>query len=1662
MAAAFSFHVWKTRAWRVMGIALLLLAGAPPAAVNALPVRLDPDPPQLGVMLSQSAVEGTGFAMGANASLKINNPANGAGWDYQDTKVVTEAPWGGQSYVWFDIPPEFPLAAGYQVLLTDGSAVKTHTIQNLSISQADTDLDMVFGEADAGVRVDVYGWNTPGHIWNGRHLYADSGGMWTANYHVVGDGGEPVLDLRPGSEGVARRVDDEEDYTEVQWRVPNMQIFAEPWIDKVTGYEWPLGTTVTLTIDDPGTGPGVDFTASAESVPDTWWLNRPAAAFEFWEDFDLRPGMEVSLSGAGITRTLTVADLVFTRADAGLDQVEGTAEPGSLVMVDYGDNCNIARWVTADSGGHWTADFSTTGVLDFEQTTLDIQAGTGGWVMQEEADRDTTAVFWRVYVPFIQVEPSAHQIRAYDWPEGSLLTLTLDDPSNGPGVDTSAVSATVWDDPWHDHTLAVFWIGDFDLAPGVEVQVTDGETTRTHVITHLTGGGASESLETVWGRASPGSEVLVWVGGQNYAERHVTADGNGDWTADFSTPESADGPGSVVVDFQPGASGQAQQIDGENNATLWSWRILDVPWVSVSLNENLIESGEWLDGQSVQLTIDDPSTPQNPDFSRRSNASHVPEGPEYNFVQFNNFNDPYLYKAGDIVHITDGERGITYTVEPLEVLGYDLLADTVWGRTNPNRRVIVEFYGDGTATRLTTADGSGNWLVDFSTLGVEDMEQNLFDLKAGMNGNAFVFNGDQGRSDLRLFLTDFQDLPASSLVFGVETNFNPEVCDSESTALYAQLMESLFIEMADGDLMPAAAVGMAVSGDGLTVTVGLRPEAKWSDGQPVTAQHFVDGFLRLLDADMGSDMAELLFLLTNAQAYYEGTVTDPNLVGVHAVGPLTLQFSLTERAAYFGHILSHSCLVPARLDLIQQHGEDWNLPENLASNGPYRLESAQADEWVLNRNPHYWNAGRVAFAQTAFRQIPARGDLAAAYRSGKIDVYQNVFTAYAFQPDLQTDLVSGPLMGLHLVAFNVQKSPTDQVLVRKALASAVDRGQVLAALGTPWRPAATGVLLPTMPEFQTVGYPYNPDQARAYLAAAGYPGGVGFPELVLYANDNNQMIYEAVAAQWRSVLNIPVRTVYYYNRAYFRHLRACFDDPAQCDQQAFRSTWYLDYADPDNILYGLLDPASPWATFAKLFPTGWNSPAYHTLVMNSRGEMDETQRTADLRAAEKKVVEEDAVVLPLFFHETLYLVKPGILPMMDTYTLLASRWGNADSDGDGQHDLLDPCPLQAANTCEPTDSAASVITPAGGSFQSASGAVELSVPAGALTTEATLTATSEGTLRLSTPLGLLETAATVQLGPAGTQFAAPVTVTLRWEDDTNNGVVDGTWLKEEDLILYKNGQPLTARCAEYSGCDMQLNQISVPVTSFSQFALGALLSLPQIESLSGPEGVYPVGSEVSVQAVLENKHGLDWVEGRWYWGDGSSSPATRNVTSMTDTHTYTSGGMHRIQLRLSYGSGPSLIRPWRYAVVVDPKGDALVGSGRIQSPAGAVAALPKLSGPAQFQISARNTGSRIEPQGSFRFSLPAARLTLVSTQLDWLAVKGKTAYLQGSAKINGKSGYTFLVSAADQNRRDRVRVRIWRTATQEVLYDSRWGAELDADPGQTVGPGTVIIYDRNP
>ncbi len=358
--------------------------------------------------------------------------------------------------------------------------------------------------------------------------------------------------------------------------------------------------------------------------------------------------------------------------------------------------------------------------------------------------------------------------------------------------------------------------------------------------------------------------------------------------------------------------------------------------------------------------------------------------------------------------------------------------------------------------------------------------------------------------------------------------------------------------------------------------------------------------------------------------------------------------------------------------------------------------------------------------------------------------------------------------------------------------------------------------------------------------------------------------------------------------------------------------------------------------------------------------------------------------------------------------------------------------------------------------------MELSVPAGALTSEVTLTATSEGTLRLSTPLGLLETAVTYQLGPAGTQFAAPVTVTLRWEDDTNNGVVDGTWLKEEDLILYKNGQPLTARCAEYSGCDMQLNQISVPVTSFSQFALGALLSLPQIESLSGPEGVYPVGSEVSVQAVLENKHGLDWVEGRWYWGDGSSSPATRNVTSMTDTHTYTSGGMHRIQLRLSYGSGPSLIRPWRYAVVVDPKGDALVGSGRIQSPAGAVAALPKLSGPAQFQISARNTGSRIEPQGSFRFSLPAARLTLVSTQLDWLAVKGKTAYLQGSAKINGKSGYTFLVSAADQNRRDRVRVRIWRTATQEVLYDSRWGAELDADPGQTVGPGTVIIYDRNP
>jgi oligopeptide transport system substrate-binding protein len=176
------------------------------------------------------------------------------------------------------------------------------------------------------------------------------------------------------------------------------------------------------------------------------------------------------------------------------------------------------------------------------------------------------------------------------------------------------------------------------------------------------------------------------------------------------------------------------------------------------------------------------------------------------------------------------------------------------------------------------------------------------------------------------------------------------VIDAE---LIRNVMEGLVTLDQSLRLTPALAKSWTVSVDGRIYLFELRKDVKWSDGTPLTAQHFVDSWKRLLSPITGSNYADLLFEIEGAEFFNKGAMSDFSNVGVKAIDANTLQIKLTGRSDPFLYNLAMWPTYPVRQDLIEQYGSAWEKPGNLVTLGAYRLVSHDSEQnIVLSRNPH--------------------------------------------------------------------------------------------------------------------------------------------------------------------------------------------------------------------------------------------------------------------------------------------------------------------------------------------------------------------------------------------------------------------------------------------------------------------------------------------------------------------------------------------------------------------------------------------------------------------------------------------------------------------------------------------------------------------------------------
>ncbi len=440
--------------------------------------------------------------------------------------------------------------------------------------------------------------------------------------------------------------------------------------------------------------------------------------------------------------------------------------------------------------------------------------------------------------------------------------------------------------------------------------------------------------------------------------------------------------------------------------------------------------------------------------------------------------------------------------------------------------------------------------------------------------------------------------------------------------------------------VPGVAASWDISPDGLHYTFHLRADARWSNGDPVTATDFVDSWRRVLSPQLAADYANLLYVLRGAEAYHRGETNDFSAVGVKAADDHTLEVTLAYPAPYFLSLLQHWMWYPVHLPSIAAVGDPldrttpWARVETMVSNGPFQLsEWRRGERIVATRNPHYWDATTVRLNAIHFHPFEGVDTEERAFRSGQIHLTDALPVAKidTYRQEHPERLRIDPYLGTYFFRLNTRRDFLSDARVRRALNLATDRtaivehilrgGQLPHAAYVP-RGTGAGYEPPAVPLLDL-------DQARALLTAAGYPDGTGSPSIVILFNtsENHQLVAEAIQAMWQRDLGLTVTLRNMENKTVLQTRRAG-------DYDILRSVWIADYNDPTSFL-------DVFRSDSGNNYTGWANADYDRLLDAATRAPDEPTRLQLLQQAETILLNE-APVLPLFTFTHVFALHPAV------------------------------------------------------------------------------------------------------------------------------------------------------------------------------------------------------------------------------------------------------------------------------------------------------------------------------------------------------------------------------------------------------------------------------------
>ena len=448
-----------------------------------------------------------------------------------------------------------------------------------------------------------------------------------------------------------------------------------------------------------------------------------------------------------------------------------------------------------------------------------------------------------------------------------------------------------------------------------------------------------------------------------------------------------------------------------------------------------------------------------------------------------------------------------------------------------------------------------------------------------------------------------------------EMDFRKSYLASEAQ-IYTALYEGLFSYDPD-TLSPvlAAASAWKLSEDKKTWTFTIRQNARYRNGDTLRAEDFRAAWLSMLDPKEEAPYSSLFDIIEGAKDYRLGKNTDPTDVGIIAEGDKTLIVKLNSTAAFFPSMLCHHSWSPIHPSMLRNG--NWSAP---VSNGPFYITGQTEKTIVLTKNNYYWDAEKVALKEITIYFAEDGEEASAMWNSGESQWI-------AGSVDLETlsdgrGIVLNPMFATHYYYIR-STGPWKDYRLRRAL-----------SLALPWKEMREGYYLPSKTLiFPITGYPKiegidagDMEEAQNLLEEAGFPKGVGLPEIIIRItpSEDDDRIAKLMAGAWMQ-LGIPVKLDIVPFSRYFNSLK-------QDDYNIGSITWIGDFADPYSFLM-------MWMKDSNLNDAFHNDDDFEELMERSMQE-EGRKRMETMAEAEQLLIDRGAV-LPLCYSPALNIIDTG-------------------------------------------------------------------------------------------------------------------------------------------------------------------------------------------------------------------------------------------------------------------------------------------------------------------------------------------------------------------------------------------------------------------------------------